>query len=243
MVDENPQQQYLQILGAALTPEAIALALAEVPQSGTPNAWYQTSYLAILETFNETHGKADDTSWVKRKCAVYSWIGKIPRCGLCSSTTSWLTGIESAFAGAVLGARGTRLSGGHILYGGAEVSVKEMLGLANHVLNAGGTDNVASCSKLLHFMNPRLFPILDRWVYGALRGAISASQPSGNAYVNYLASLESFLGQDGNRERLEGASRGRFSALRVVDMVLFRQGKGMFARQLNDDSAAVISVR
>ncbi len=199
--------------------------------------WYYKSYNVFLKLFNSTLGKTNLEEWIKRVSCIYSWIAGIPRTNFESEIINKLNELENTCSKFKLWEltsmswsvckihKEKELKYTDIIlrdFKKPQLIIQYFLKLACKLLNnSEGWDlSIASASKLLHFMLPKLFPILDTKVCQMLFGNKHYSY---NKYYVYISALKNFL--DNNSEIVIIANKNDMSPLRLVDIVLFNINK------------------
>lgn len=209
------------------------------PSDEPRRKWYRASYPRFLEVFQRTAHTADPQAWVERIACVFSWIGSIPTPRLEPEFLEALVDLERRFSTATLWeigiARDKTERGGASEVHASDVLLHEPEGSknavpfsdflrpANKLLN--GSDRweqtTSTSSKLMHFMFPSLFPILDGNV--ATRLGLG-TPPNANGYCVYLMGLRELLQENtGILERCRAQNR---HPLRVIDQILFDPAEG-----------------
>lgn len=244
----NPYTQAPQSLKQLLTEERIDAALESLVNANQApkdkddrSYWYSKSYPVFLRRFAETRtNNLDESAWVERTAYVFSWIPRIPVVrmdmeaigglayleNLFHSSKLWDIGTESYLGGLndpIMGIHhGERIFGTG--FGRPPVLIKQFVQLANSVLNYGDTRlNFPTTTKLLHFIFPDLFPILDSNVCKALYGNDRVEDYS--KYHAYMFALQDFLEYEPEAGALfRVAQDAKLPLLRIVDLVLFQEG-------------------
>jgi len=200
--------------------------------------WYLYSYPVFIGLFSQTAKDNQRSAWVQRIACVFSWIARIPTPNLDETVLETLTKIANTYQKEKLWQIGTEsfLGGqgnqdrlrhhGERMFG-ADIAktpavLRDYLEPANKLLNNSDhwEKNLPTTTKLLHFMCPYLFPILDNRITKVLSiGKI----PS---YVNYHAytfALQGFLVE--SKTMIAELEASGVNPLRLIDVILLNADK------------------
>lgn len=201
--------------------------------------WYRKSYKVYISRFAELrkNNKKED-AWIERVGMVYSWIKKIPVAMLDFEAIQELAALEDQLY------QSSIVSIGHESYQGGQgnpiklkyhgdrifgtrdippIPIDHFIHLANRIINTGRNSvNLPTTSKLLHFLLPSLFPILDQHVANTVFGA--QKNLNINYYREYIFSIQDYLIDGEHRELLISQAKDhQRSSLYILDQILFMQ--------------------
>lgn len=184
--------------------------------------WYQQSYSLILERFALPSNKFEKpmNQWIERKAWVGSWLPTILKGEINETDIMNLSKLESKYRNFEI----INLNMDEISMKEWEEIIFKFLQVSNKILygDANWHKTVASTSKLLHFMCPHLFPIMDKVVLEEIISARSSYNMYKN-YVDYFAALFQFLEDDQplKKHLMKISSQRKESVLRIIDLVIF----------------------
>ena len=113
------------------------------------------------------------------------------------------------------------------------ININEFARLINSLINGNDNfNNFPTVTKLMHFINPNIFPIFDKHVRNVLLGHKNAP-PTGKQYINYMHALHNLfnsptysalltsLTTEVNTSLRNAGCFSDLSTLRIIDLMLF----------------------
>lgn len=226
-----------QRLKELITSEAINSVNIEVKKDLN---WYVSSYDVIIRRFNETRGNTSQEAWIERTAFVYSWLPRIPLNANFRKDVpkeSHLR-IEEAIQELTILEKSLHSNGvdskdlvwnsvGTAGNNGDELELYlERAGIIMHSEFNKNTQ-LASITKLFHFMVPEVFPIFDQHVCRALFGTKTLNLKK---YREYLKGVHAFIEAPENVELFGKVNEPPLkNKIYLIDRILFDTGKQMKA--------------
>ena len=193
--------------------------------------FYDLTYPVYIEEFAKVKEDFSIRLWAKRIGMVYSWIPGISNSAFCfhddldqvAEDAEAMTKLAERF-------RGKKLEDSQITIGDSKGDFQlildngETVDLKNEVQTVvgrlmhgkvSGHTQIATNSKMLHFIAPELFPIMDKNI---CEGVFHKGNPRLHDYMDYMALVKSFLAD----ETLNSLHNNMpVSKLYIIDGVLF----------------------
>lgn len=222
---------FLDALEEEVTPDRVRLA-ADIASKRIlgkgRDAWYQDTYEFILRSFSDQGNSPD--KWILRKSLVFTWIMGVPSSGLDGERASKMDAHEAKLSGLTLGGPGLSITEERLSHPSVEIDLRNLLADGSAFLNSPdrGAETVATTSKLLHFMNPALFPLLDSQVKKTLKKNGAEDAPPNERfteYIDYMAAMNLFIRthSDVLASRNDGCTLSEWvTPVRLIDLCLFR---------------------
>lgn len=226
-----------QRLKELITSEAINSVNVEVEKD---LIWYLSSYYVIKRRFDETRGDTSQEAWIERTALVYSWLPRIPLNANFIKDVSSESNlrIEQAIQGLTNLEKSLHSNGvdsKDLVWNAVETTgnngdeLEEYLKKAGIIMHSEFNRNtqLASITKLFHFMVPEVFPIFDQHVCRALFGTKTLNLKK---YREYLKGVHAFIEAPENVELFGKVNEPLLkNKIYLIDRILFDKGKQMKA--------------
>lgn len=186
--------------------------------------WYQQSYTLILQRFSagcEAFPTQMD-QWIERKAWVGSWLPTILKGEINQADVALLAELESKYRTIKI----VDMTTDSLSTFNWEEDIYKFLEASDKILNGNGNgnwhENVSSTSKLMHFMCPQLFPIMDAVVCKEII-SVKARNNRHRHYFDYFSALIGFLEEDVALKEyiVKISTEQKVSVLRIIDLVIF----------------------
>jgi len=233
---KRERKAVIDTISSLVTQDTIASAhrLISRPETSSNERmrWYLCSYPVFARLFSQSQQPISVEAWIQRVACVFSWIARIPTPSLDESVIRTLDEIESRYKNEKLWSTDIPplvlrrdKDQDNLLYterngdnsANARIELERILKPANTLLNGSGhwDKNLATTTKLLHFMSPNLFPIMDKRIANILE---IGKMPNLNNYSCYFLSLRAFLVESKNA--LTWLVSTGENPLRIIDLIM-----------------------